>query len=61
MLEADNERLSEAERQTTAELAQRLVDISSRGQVAAQHLVDKELLQVSCLGLFWGAVGVWCV
>lgn len=46
-LEQENERLVEAEQQTAAELAQRLAEIASVGQVAHQHRVDRELLHVS--------------
>lgn len=51
-LEQENERLVEAERQTAAELAQRLAEIASVGQVAHQHRVDRELLHVSRYLLF---------
>ena len=45
-MEKENERLAESERQTAAELAQRLVDIATKGQAAQQTLVEQELLQV---------------
>lgn len=45
-LEQENERLLEAEQQTAAELAQRLVEIANRGQAVAEQRVNQELLQV---------------
>lgn len=44
-LEQENERLLEAEQQTAAELAQRLVEIANRGQAVAEQRVNQELLQ----------------
>lgn len=43
-LEARNASLVESERQTAAELSQRLIDIAAQGQRATDSQVDKELL-----------------
>ncbi len=58
-LEQANESLLEAERQTSSELAQRLVDIASKGQAAAAQLVDQELLQVGGSSAWWVLLCGW--
>lgn len=72
-LEAENDQLVESERQTAAELTQRLEDMQAKSQVAAQQLVAQKLLQVRLLQTLmrkvksraWGlripkALGLWC-
>lgn len=43
-LQAQNASLIESERQTAAELGQRLIEIAAQGQRATDSLVEKELL-----------------
>lgn len=43
-MEAQNASLIESERQTAAELGQRLIEIAAQGQRATDSLVEKELL-----------------
>lgn len=43
-LEAETSRLAESERQTAAELGQRLLQISAKGQQAADSLLERDLL-----------------